>query len=231
MTRLKDIKAISFDVDGTLWDFNEVARRALAAVLEELERADPEAAEMLDVGTFQEIRDRVHEELRGKVTDLNVIRRQGFKQALSDVGRPNDELGSHLCDVYMWHRDAGRKPFPDVPPTFRELGQRFTLGLVSNGNCHAGALGLGDLVTFEVFAQDHGGIEKPDPRLFQIALETAGCTARELLHVGDSVENDVAGARKAGIRSVWVNRNGGQASGSARPDLEISTLRQLLRIL
>jgi len=57
-----------------------------------------------------------------------------------------------------------------------------------------------------VFSQDYG-IEKPDPRLFQIAVEKAGCSIQQLLHVGDSLTNDITGSMAAGIKSVWLNRN------------------------
>ena len=46
----------------------------------------------------------------------------------------------------------------------------------------------------EIPAQKHG-IEKPDPRLFEIAMKEAGCTKKDLLHIGDSLRNNVAGAR------------------------------------
>ncbi len=53
------------------------------------------------------------------------------------------------------------------------------------------------------------GARKPDAEIFNAALEVAGCEAGEALHVGDSNEEDVAGARGAGIRAVLIDRSGG----------------------
>ena len=50
------------------------------------------------------------------------------------------------------------------------------------------------------------GAGKPDPAIFEFALEAAGCRAAQALHVGDSLEEDVTGARAAGIEVVWLNR-------------------------
>jgi putative hydrolase of the HAD superfamily len=53
------------------------------------------------------------------------------------------------------------------------------------------------------------GARKPDPRLFEAALEVAGCAADEALHVGDTPTEDVEGARAAGIRALLIDRDGG----------------------
>jgi HAD superfamily hydrolase (TIGR01509 family) len=53
------------------------------------------------------------------------------------------------------------------------------------------------------------GVAKPDPAIFLEALRVAGCEANEALHVGDSSEEDVAGARSAGIRALHLDRSGG----------------------
>jgi putative hydrolase of the HAD superfamily len=53
------------------------------------------------------------------------------------------------------------------------------------------------------------GARKPDPRLFEAALEVAGCAADEALHVGDTPTEDVEGAKAAGIRAVLIDRDGG----------------------
>ena len=231
MTRLSGIRAISFDVDGTLWDFDGTTQRSLESTLLELRRIDQQAATSLNVKVLVELRDRAHDEVRGVVTDLNEVRRESFKRALKETGRPDDALGSHLFDVYKRHQTAGKVPFVDVRPALEQLAQRYALGLVSNGNSYARDFGLEDLIGFEVFGQDHGGIEKPDPRMFQIALGEAGCAAAELVHVGDSLETDVEGARSAGARGVWLNRNGAAADRGVTPEYEISTLRELLDIL
>ena len=230
MIRITGIKAISFDVDGTLWDFDSIMRRALGEVLKELESADPEAAGMLDVARMIAIRERVHEELLYKGIELNEIRHESIRQALRDIRRPDDELAEHLFGVYVKHRDAGQSLFDDVLPAFQSLDGSYKLGLLSNGNSYADRLGLQGFVSFQVFSQDHGGIEKPDPRLFRIALQESGCRPDELLHVGDSLEYDVAGAVNAGVQAVWLNRNGGQ-SDAPNGTTEISSLRQLPQLL
>jgi len=53
------------------------------------------------------------------------------------------------------------------------------------------------------------GARKPDPRLFEAALEVAGCAADEALHVGDTPTEDVEGAKAAGIRALLIDRDGG----------------------
>ena len=230
LPRLTGVKAVTFDVDGTLWDFQTVMRHSLGKVLEELGRLDPEAAAMFNVEKLVEVRDRVHDELRGVVVNLNELRVEGFRRALSEAGRPNELLATHLCGLYFEHRDAGRSPFRDVFPTLQALHPRYTLGVLSNGNTYPPDLGLDGLFEFTVVSQDHGGIEKPDPRIFEIALEKAGCSPEELIHVGDSLENDIVGAKKAGVKSVWLNRNGHE-SPDIRVDSEMPSLRQLADVL
>lgn len=231
MTRLSGVKAVSFDVDGTLWDFESVQRRALGEVLRELEGRDPDAAAVLDVERLIETRDRVHEELRGVVVSMNDLRVESFRRTLRDVGRPDEGLGLHLSDVCFQHRNQGQQPFDDVVPVLEAPHPRYTLGILSNGNSYAEDFGLERWMSFQVFAQDRGGVEKPGPRIFQIALESAGCSAHQLVHVGDSLQNDVAGAAASGVRSVWLNHNGAIAPPDAIPDAEIASLHDLLEVL
>ena len=110
------------------------------------------------------------------------------------------------------------------------LRHRYAVGLISNGNTLPERCGLDGVFQFVVFSQ-HRGVEKPDPRIFVIALEQAGCVAEEFLHVGDSLENDVKGATDAGIRSVWLNRNRAEKGSCIEAQYEISSLAELLEVL
>ena len=74
-------------------------------------------------------------------------------------------------------------------------------------------------------------MEKPDPEIFRIALRELGCSEAELLHVGDSLENDVEGAHNAGIMCAWLNRNQIKNDTTTMPDYEIGSLTELLDIL
>ena len=232
VSRLDGIKAVSFDVDGTLWDFESVMRRSLGEALQELRRIDPKAANSLDVDKMIDVRERVHHRLATDGVDLVTIRLEAFRETLGDVGRPDDMLASRLNDVYFKLRYAEHHLYDDVVPTLEALRGRFKLGVLSNGNSYPSRFGLDDMFAFTVFSQDHGGIEKPDPRLFEIAVAEAGCAPDELLHVGDHLEYDVLGAQNAGIRGVWLNRDGQPGGdGAAGPTLEVSSLYRLLDAL
>lgn len=233
MTKITGIRAISFDGDGTLWDFEKVMRHSLHQVLKELERIDPEAAHLLDIDKMIEVRERVAEEWKDKTANLEGLlfnRRQAFRETLKDIGRPDDTLASHLNKVYLRHRFEDIELFQDVLPTLHSLRSRYTLGLLSNGNSYPEQCGLTDIFEFVVFSQDYG-MAKPDSRLFQTALEKARCSKQEFLHVGDSLENDVIGAMKADIRCVWLNRKQMKPNREIAVEHRIASLLELDKIL
>jgi putative hydrolase of the HAD superfamily len=103
------------------------------------------------------------------------------------------------------------EPYPEVPAVLQELraaGMR--LVVVSNWDCALpdwlSAAGLLELVNGVVTSAEVGAA-KPDRRIFEEALRVAAVTAGEAIHVGDSVEKDVEGARAAGIRPILVARD------------------------
>ncbi|HEY41548.1 MAG TPA: HAD family hydrolase [Dehalococcoidia bacterium] len=230
MTRLTGMKAISFDADGTLWDFQQVMRHSLGKVMEALEHLDPQAVAVLNIDKMIAIRNRVAEELKGKTTNLEDIRFQAFRRTLEEINRPDEKLARHLNEVYFRHRFEDTEPFEDVLPTLQTLKERYRLGLLSNGNSYPERCGFEGIFDSVVFSQVHR-VEKPDPAIFRITLRELSCTEAELLHVGDSLENDVEGAHNAGIRCAWLNRNQIQNETDVVPDYEIHSLAELLDIL
>jgi putative hydrolase of the HAD superfamily len=120
--------------------------------------------------------------------------------------------------------------FPDAAPALRELrAAGHGLVVVSNWDCSlpewlrpAGLLDLVDAVVSSAVV----GAAKPDPAPFRRALELSGAQPGDALHVGDSPENDLAGARAAGVRAVLVDRSGSQPAGipAVRSLAELSSL-------
>ncbi|MDP6455201.1 MAG: HAD family hydrolase [SAR202 cluster bacterium] len=224
---LKSIKAITFDLDGTLWDFEMVMRSSVALALEELAERDPIAASRLDVDRIISVRDRIADELKTSVISLEQVRLEGFKQALKDVDRPNDELATHINNVYLQYRYANIVPFADVVPALTALRRRYKIGALTNGNSYPERVGMGHLFDFAALASEQG-ISKPDPRIFHIAVEMAQCEPAELLHVGDDLVDDIEGASAAGVQSVWINRLGRHIPLEGAPELQISNLSTLI---
>jgi 2-haloalkanoic acid dehalogenase type II len=109
------------------------------------------------------------------------------------------------------------KPFPDAFPALARLAEDgHVVVIVSNWDCSLpdwlGPTGLLDHVAGVVTSAD-AGAAKPDRRIFERGLALAGARPEEAVHVGDSVENDVAGARALGIRPVLVARDGAAPEG------------------
>ena len=224
------ITTVSFDADGTLWDFEGVMRHALGCALEELRRLVPSAPDSLSIETLIAIRDQVAEEQKDRGLTHEAIRLEAFKRTLQFIKSPDDDLAVHLHALYLKHRFEDILLFDDVLPTLDALQGHYMMGVLSNGNTYPERCGLGDCFQFVVFAQDHG-IQKPDPRLFDIAIGHARCTKRQLLHVGDSFQNDIIGAKRTGVRSVWLNRQGTNNEAEHQPDFEISSLTELIGVL
>ncbi|MHC5039867.1 MAG: HAD family hydrolase [Planctomycetota bacterium] len=226
MPRIKGIKAVSFDGDDTLWDFGQSMRQALARTLDEWRRIDPKAPQDFDVARMIAIRDHIAAEDESRSLNLDSIRHESFRRALREAGRPDDALADRLNTRYQEERAKNVTPFDDVLPVLDALKGKFPLGVISNGNTPPENAGLDGVFQFVVFAEACG-VAKPDPGIFETACRQAGCSSWELLHVGDSLEDDVKGARNAGARAVWLNRKGIPGPAGFSVELEIASLLDL----
>jgi len=225
------VRVLSFDGDMTLWDFQKLMRHSLGHALEELRwRVPTQEAADLTIDRMIEIRNATAAELKGKVVNLEEIRYQAFRQTIAAIGHPDDDLARDLNALYLKHRFEDIELYPDVLPAFAALRPKFRIGLLSNGNSYPDRCGLQDHFRFTIFSQEVG-IEKPDEGIFLATCKQAGCTPQELLHVGDSLEADVAGANAVGAISVWLNRDGGENHTDIAPDYEIRSLDELPRLL
>ena len=115
------------------------------------------------------------------------------------------------------------RSYDDAAPALREQrGRGRRLIAVSNWDCSLPSVlercGLGGLLD-GVVTSAGAGARKPDPAIFEAALELAGCGPDEAVHVGDTPDEDVAGARAAGIRPLLIDRDGnGDISSLAEID-------------
>ncbi|HUO86398.1 MAG TPA: HAD family hydrolase [Thermoanaerobaculia bacterium] len=222
---IRGITHLSFDADGTLWDFETVMREGLRRAAAAIVARHPEA-KGLDGERLRAVRDAVAAELPPP-HDHARIRRRGFARALEEIGCPDDAFAARLSREYLAFRLTAIRVFPEVEPTLRQLARHFTLGLVSNGNTDPVRAPPGVAFGFQVFAASCG-VAKPDPGIFAAALRAAGCPAERMLHVGDSLADDVACPQALGIRAVWLDRRGDGDTAGAVPDLVVRSLGELL---
>jgi HAD superfamily hydrolase (TIGR01509 family) len=233
------IEAVLFDGDQTLWDFERVMRDALVAVAAELRAARPGPfADALGWDDFQADRAAVGEAMPD-VWSLAELRVHGFARTLARrrAAEGGDEAEDHvlaqvLSVSYFTHRDRDPALFPDTIPTLDALRADYRLGLLSNGSRLPETVGLAGYFESVVFAQDHR-VAKPDRGIFDVVERELGVGPEACVLVGDHPVNDVAGAHRAGWRSVWLDRDGAVAfpGDGPRPDAVVAELTELPDVL
>ena len=120
------------------------------------------------------------------------------------------------------------EPWEDAAPALAQLrAAGLRLVVVSNWDCSLpevlDGIGLGPLVDAVVMSAVVGAA-KPDARIFQAALELAGCAPGEAVHVGDSPEDDQMGAIGAGLRGLLLDRRGTPGTGTVTSLSELPSL-------
>ena len=143
-----------------------------------------------------------------------------FEELFARFGLANAREARAAASWYRTNRFHGLRLFPGVETVFSKVRQGVSrddpkaarpIGIVTNGptevqRAKLDLLGIDHLVDF-VLVSEEFGVPKPDPAIFREALRLAGVRPQEAIFVGDSIEFDMAGARAAGIPTVWVNRH------------------------
>ncbi len=224
------VRAITLDLDDTIWPIAPVIVRAEAALGQWLREHAPRTAARWPVEAMRALRDQVSLDRPDLAHDFTTQRRIALETMLREA-EDDPALAEPAFDAFFAAR-CGVEHYDDSLQALDRLAARVPLAALSNGNACLKTIGLMHLFRFQLGAREHGAA-KPAASIFLAACEQLQCEPAHVLHVGDDVEMDVVGAHRAGLRSCWINRPDAQGRHrewphpDVRPDLQFNTLAAL----
>jgi HAD superfamily hydrolase (TIGR01549 family) len=220
-------KAILFDLDDTLWPIGPVIMQAEQTLYAWLQEHAPGVAARYSVAQLREARMALLESRPELHVDLGALRRAGLHAAFTAAGEDVAKV-EHAMDEFFAARNRVT-PYEDVLPGLLRLQQSTIVGSISNGNANLQAIGLSQHFKVSVAAHQLG-TAKPDAAIFHAACRALGIAPLEAVYVGDDILLDVQGAQRAGLRAVWMNRQGSAAhlEHGVVPDAIVANFDELL---
>jgi putative hydrolase of the HAD superfamily len=223
------IRAITLDLDDTLWPIWPTIEKAERALQDWLRPRAPGAAALLaDAEARMALRRQVVADRPERMHDLGALRREMIRRALERSGE-DAALAEGGYEVFIAARHEVVL-YDDARQALDFLSARWPLVALTNGNADVRRIGLGAYFRAAVTAGD-SGFAKPDVRIFRAAAELLGLEPHQVLHVGDDSAMDVVGALAAGMQAVWVNRTGAAWPHDGPAPVSVDGLEQLCRLL
>jgi 2-haloacid dehalogenase len=221
---ISHIKACVFDAYGTLFDVH-------SAVGKHRERLGDLADQVSAVWRTKQLEYTWLRSLMGKHADFWQVTLDALDYAFDMHSVKDEDLRRDLIEAYL-KLDC----YPEVPGALAELKERgFEIAILSNGTpkmleAAVKNSGLEELIP-EIFSVEQVGIFKPDPRVYQIAVEGLNVKAEEIVFQSSNAW-DAAGAAAFGLRVAWINRfNQSSERLPGKPDAEIKLLSELPELL
>lgn len=222
------IRALSIDLDDTLWPIWPTIERAERRLHAWLTDHAPATAQRHDVAALRAVRDEVERSRPELAHDFSAIRRESLRLALVAAG-DDPGLAEPAFELFFAERQKVDL-FDDVLPALERLARRFPLLALTNGNAKLETVGLSGYFSGCLSAREFG-VGKPDVRIFGEACRRLGEPAHAVLHVGDDPWLDVEGARKAGQPTAWVRRAGAEHDHEPQATHVVAELLSLADLL
>jgi len=224
------IRAVFFDLDETLLDDDRCMRVAIAQTSKRLAERYPQ----IDPGQLGAMYLRIANEWWNDSGSVPRASTSGTSDLVA-CGLVAQRVAIEAADIYSEERKATYCLFPEVDEVLNTLHKAFVLGVITNGpDTQREKIDTTSLAGYMdvVIISGEVGVGKPEPEIFTKALTSVQVSPREAIYVGDSLTWDIAGAKIAGLYSIWINRRRvSRPHNVAKPDTEITTLRDLISIL
>lgn len=200
---MQEVAVVCLDLDDTLWAVGPVLERAEQVLYDWLRAHGPRITERHDLASMRDLRARIAAEYPDMRHDLTYLRRQALLRHAQEAGYP-ETVADAAFEVFFAARNRV-EPFAEVVAALARLGGRYRLMSLSNGNADLRLIGLAQYFEHSLAARE-ARAAKPDRRIFEALLERACVEPQEVVYVGDDPHADVEGARRAGLRAVWMDR-------------------------
>jgi HAD superfamily hydrolase (TIGR01549 family) len=219
------IKALSIDLDNTLWDVLPTLVAAEAVLEQWLSEHCPTVLPHYKPEVTGPIRDELVRVQPDRAHDLSFLRRRVMHEVFARAGAEST-LVEPAFEVFFVARNQVTL-YDDVVPALTRLADRFALVALTDGNADLRMVGLDTYFDHYVNATAVGAA-KPAAAMFAAVKDYTGYAAEEILHIGDDPDKDVMGANSFGMRSAWVNRNRDPwPEQVAGPDVQVDSLGAL----
>jgi len=226
---LAQVKAVSFDLDDTLWDCAPAIRHAEATVFDWLASNTPRVVAHRTPESLFEHRAQIsaaHPELQADVTEL---RKTAFRALLREHDYP-ESLAEDAFSVFYKARSTVEL-YAGVHELLDALAARYQLAAITNGNADLELIGLAHYFS-DIQLASLSVAPKPDPQMFQRVLGRFELPPEALLHVGDNPQTDVGGAHNAGVLATWFNQfDETWPADLPEPHFQVATLAELQQLL
>ena len=229
---LRPYKAISFDLDDTLYDNHPIIQKAEIDFLVYLTSTYPPLAQ-LDAHKWQLYKSILIEENPSLQHDVSLLRQEITTRVMVIYGIPMVhaiEYAQLAIDKFIFLRSDFKVPQKSIE-LLEELAKHYPIIGITNGNVDIKQIGLQDKFQF-VLQAGNGLKSKPHLDLFEQAARQLKLNVDDILHVGDHLLTDVYGAQNNNAQAVWFNPNH-IALNDAKllPSVEIADLQHLLKLL
>lgn len=184
-------------------------------------------------GHFDDIEHRRFQEMSRLISSYQ---KETWTRALAAHGVHQPETGEWLKDRFIMHRRHLPYVYADTFEVLHTLKDDYQLLMLTNGSPSLQRLKLSltpALVPFfdHIIISGEFGVGKPDPAIFTHALRLAGAAPEDTLMIGDNMNTDISGAKKAGLNSAWINHDGSVPDHEFRAEHELTALGDLLPLL
>jgi FMN hydrolase / 5-amino-6-(5-phospho-D-ribitylamino)uracil phosphatase len=218
------IRAITLDLDDTLWPIEPVIRRAETIAQTWFRDYAPRVLAHYSAERRAQLRAELIGEFPSRAHDLGWLRQLQFARMLEHCGYDPAQAQT-VFTLFLTARQQVEL-YEGTHAALVRLAARYPLAAISNGNADLSTIGLHQHFTFSLSASDYGAA-KPDPGIYREACRRLGCAPENVLHVGDDPHTDVYGAYNAGLRTAWINRNGAAWAGDISPEFVAAGLAEL----
>jgi len=226
-------KHIYFDLDRTLWDFDNNARETFIEIYTNRNLEPIFGNFETFFSTYNHYNDLLWKDYREGKIEKSVLSYKRFTLTLNDFGVNDDELAKKIAADYITISPTKKRLFPYVHETLDYLSGKYQLHIITNGFNEVQYTKLKnsnlDKYFKNVFTSEDAGAQKPSSIIFEHALKLSHANRNESLMIGDDLEVDVLGARNVGLDQIFFNPE--QIKHNEKVTYEILSLKELQEIL
>jgi len=225
---------IFFDLDHTIWDFDKNAEETLHELyaIHRLNNIGLQSADIF-IETYTRNNHKLWAQYHVGAITKDYLREARFRTTFLELGVKPELIPEGFEDEYVKLCPTKTNLFPGAHEVLTYLRSKYILHLISNGFKESTEIKIAgsNIAAYfdQVIISENVGVNKPDPAIFQHALDVAGAKKEESLMIGDSIEADIRGAMNFGMDTIYFN-----PMSATKPDdvlVEITGLKELMGIL